>query len=179
MSAYKTTIWIVVLFTIIELINLLTGRLLNQFGNVPRQLTALPGILLSPLLHGSLMHFLSNIVPIALFSFLLIAQSLHRYVKISLFIVIVTGILVWCFGRNAVHVGASGLIYGHFCYLALAGFLSGRLKQLGISLLVLFFYGGMIWGVLPGRPFVSWESHLFGFLSGLIAAKLWAGRDNN
>ena len=82
--------------------------------------------------------------------------------------------LVWLLGREALHLGASGLIYGYFGFLIFAGFISKRLKLIAISLLVSFFYGGMIFGVLPVAGFISWESHLFGFLIGVVAAKLWA-----
>jgi membrane associated rhomboid family serine protease len=164
---------IFVLFSAIEVINLLSGYRLNQFGNYPRELHALPGILISPFLHGSLSHFFSNIITLCLFSFLMLQYGNKRFGQVSLWIIVVSGILVWLFARSAMHVGVSGLIYGYFGYLLLAGFLNGRVKLLLISLLVGFFYGGLIWGVMPQQTFVSWESHLFGFMAGLAAAKFW------
>jgi membrane associated rhomboid family serine protease len=171
---FKLVLAIFVLFSVIELINLFSGRVLNQYGNLPRAVTALPGIFIGPFLHGGLGHFLSNIVPLCIFVFLMLQHGTQRFVLVSLWIFIVTGLLVWLFGRSATHVGISGVVYGYFGYLLLAGFLSRKPKLIIISLLVGFFYGGLIFGILPSRPFVSWESHLFGFASGLIAARLWA-----
>ncbi|MFT4937508.1 MAG: membrane associated rhomboid family serine protease [Paraglaciecola sp.] len=171
---FKVVLVIFLLFSTIEIINLLTARTLNQFGNIPRVVSALPGILFGPFLHGGLGHFFSNIIPLCIFSFLMLQHGARRFFKVSLWIIVLTGLLVWLFGRSATHVGISGVVYGYFAYLLLAGFLSGKPKLIIISLLVGFFYGGLIFGVLPSRPFVSWESHLFGFISGLIAAKLWA-----
>jgi membrane associated rhomboid family serine protease len=164
----------VTLLAIIEVINLLTGRTFNQFGNFPREVSSLPGILIGPFLHGSLSHFFSNIIPFAIFLYLLLQHGVKRTVGITLWVITVTGILVWLLGRDAYHVGASGVLYGYFGYLVLGGFFSRQMKLIFISLLVGFFYGGLIFGVLPARPYISWESHLFGFISGLIAAYFWA-----
>ena len=169
--------WILLLLAVlavIEVLNLISGRALNQLGNIPRYVPGLKGIFLGPFIHGSLQHFFSNIIPLAIFSYLMLQYGLRRYVLVSLWLIVLTGILVWLFGRSASHIGASGLVYGYFGYLLLAGFLNKSVKLLLISLLVAFFYGGLIWGVMPSRPFVSWESHLFGFIAGLIAARLWA-----
>jgi membrane associated rhomboid family serine protease len=165
---------IFVLFSVIEVINLLTGRMLSQLGTIPRYVPGLKGILLGPFVHGSLQHYFSNIVPLCIFSYLLLQYGLKRFLHITLWIMLVTGLLVWLFARPATHIGVSGVIYGYFGYLVLAGFLSGRFKLIVISLLVAFFYGGLIFGILPSTPFVSWESHLFGFIAGLAGAKLWA-----
>jgi membrane associated rhomboid family serine protease len=169
--------WIVALIAVlavIEVINFVSGRTLNHLGNIPRYVPGLIGIFLGPFIHGSLQHFFSNIIPLAIFTYLMLQYGLRRYLLVSLWIILLSGILVWLFGRSASHVGASGVIYGYFGYLVLAGFLSKSIKLLLISLLVAFFYGGLIFGVMPSGPFVSWESHLFGFMAGLIAAKLWA-----
>ena len=163
-----------IILTTIEIINLLTGRMLNQFGNIPRYIPGLTGIFVGPLLHGSLGHYFSNIIPVCIFSYLLLQYGNKRFIYVTIWIVTLTGILVWLFGRSATHIGISGLVYGYFGYLVLAGFLSGKFKLIAISLIVGFFYGGLIFGVLPGRPFVSWESHLFGFISGSAAAYFWA-----
>ena len=170
----KFVLSIFVILSVIELINLFTGRMLNQLGTIPRYVPGLRGIVLGPFIHGSLQHYFSNIVPICIFSYLLLQYGVKRYTLVSLWIILSAGVLVWLFGRAASHVGVSGVIYGYFGYLVLAGFLSGKFKLMLISVLVAFFYGGLIWGVLPSTPFVSWESHLFGFLAGLVAAKLWA-----
>jgi membrane associated rhomboid family serine protease len=169
----KMVICVMLIFSIIEIVNILCGRCLNTVGNYPRHIFALTGIFSSHFIHGDFNHFASNIVTLGIFYFLMLQYGTKRTLYVSVFIVMCTGILVWLFARPAMHIGASGLIYGYLGFLILAGIMSTRIKLLGISLLVAFFYGGLIFGLLPNRPFVSWESHLFGFLSGLIAAKLW------
>ncbi len=155
---------------IVEIINLLTGRSLNQFGLIPRHIPGLMGILTAPLLHGSLWHFFSNIIPFALFSFLLLQHGTKRYLQVTLVCTIGSGLLVWIFARSAVHVGASGLIYGYFGYLVLAGILSKKLKLIIIALFVGISYGTLVFGVLPLNSYISWESHLSGLLIGLAFA---------
>jgi membrane associated rhomboid family serine protease len=162
------------LFSAIEMINLFTGRMLSQLGTIPRYVPGLKGIILGPFVHGSLQHYFSNIIPLCIFTYLLLQYGLKRYLQVTLWIMITSGLLVWLFARPATHIGVSGVVYGYFGYLVLAGFLSGRFKLIIISVLVAFFYGGLIFGILPSSPFVSWESHLFGFIAGLVAAKLWA-----
>ncbi|MCV2886070.1 rhomboid family intramembrane serine protease [Aestuariibacter sp. AA17] len=156
----------------IEIINLITGRALNQLGLIPREATSLFHIFTAPFLHGSMSHFVSNIVPFAIFSFLILQDGIKRFVLVTLCILLLEGMLVWALGRTAIHVGLSGVLYGYFGYLVLAGFLSKHIKQIIISFIIIVFYGGMIFGVLPQDAFVSWESHLFGLIAGLLAAKL-------
>jgi membrane associated rhomboid family serine protease len=165
---------IFLVFSVIEIINLFTGRILSQLGTIPRYVPGLRGIVLGPFVHASLQHYFSNIIPLCIFSYLLLQYGLQRYLQVTLWVMMTSGLLVWLFARPATHIGVSGIIYGYFGYLVLAGFLSGKFKLIIISVLVAFFYGGLIFGILPSSPFVSWESHLFGFIAGLVAAKLWA-----
>jgi membrane associated rhomboid family serine protease len=159
--------------TLVEVVNLLSGRALTQFGIVPHDSTHLLGILLSPLLHGSFFHYLSNIVPLCVFSFFILQYGTRAYLWITLLLIVAIGLAVWLFARSAVHVGASGLVYGYLGFLLLAGWRSGNWKLLALSVFVAIFYGGLIFGVLPTRMYVSWESHLFGFLLGLLLARCW------
>lgn len=175
--SFKAQVKIVLIFcsimALIEVLNLFTGRSLNQFGLIPRDSSSLYAIASAPFLHGSLLHFFSNIIPLAIFSFLMLEHGRLRFYLVSVTCVLVSGILVWIFARDAVHVGASGLIYGYFGYLLLAGILSREIKLMLISLFIGFSYGGMVFGILPSFPHVSWESHLFGFIAGLGSAFFW------
>ncbi|WP_444929052.1 rhomboid family intramembrane serine protease [Microbulbifer sp. SSSA002] len=169
--------WVGAIFLVlaaIETINLLSGRSLNYFGIVPRSLNHLPHIFSAPLLHGSSWHFFSNIFTLCIFSFLVLQYGVNTYLKVTLAIAITTGLAVWLLGGRGNHLGASSIIYGYFGFLLLAGFISRKFSRLLISIVVAIFYGGLIFGVLPQGRYISWESHLFGFIFGLLAAKLWA-----
>ena len=162
---------------IVELVNLLTGNALLQFGIVPRTLSGLIGVPLAPFLHFGLVHAFSNILPLLVLGGLLLAVNGTRFWHVTIVAILGGGLLTWAFARGApnVHVGASGLLFAYFGYLVTRGIVERSLSALAVTALVVLLYGGMIWGVLPTRPFVSFESHLFGFLVG-IAIALFGGR---
>jgi membrane associated rhomboid family serine protease len=83
---------------------------------------------------------------------------------------IITGILVWLGGRSSYHIGASGLIYGFASFLFFSGIIRNSINLLAISLLVVFLYGSLVWGIFPFDYKISWESHLFGALTGFALA---------
>ncbi|MBK8187326.1 MAG: rhomboid family intramembrane serine protease [Cellvibrio sp.] len=143
---------------------------LNQWGLMPRQLDSLTGIYTAPFLHASLAHLINNLVGLFIFSSLLFVHSLRHYLWSSFFIITLTGILVWCFGRPALHLGASGWIFGLWSLSIATAWFDRRFINILIALVVIFFYGSMLWGVLPGDPAVSFESHLFGAFSGVVFA---------
>ncbi|MBT0585707.1 rhomboid family intramembrane serine protease [Alteromonas oceanisediminis] len=173
-AQWRWLVGITLVLVILEMINLLTGRALNSFGLIPRQMHSLPMMFSSPFLHGSPQHLFANLTVLWLFVALMGFQGQRRFVWITLWLILFTGTMVWLFGRFAVHVGASGLIYGYFGFLVLAGWRSKRKRMLLISLAIALVYGTMIFGALPQAGFVSWESHFFGFIGGLIAAWYWA-----
>ena len=94
--------------------------------------------------------------------------------SVSIFVILCGGAALWLFGRVSYHVGASGLIFGYFGYLVARGWYERSTWAILAALLTLFLYGGLVWGVLPGRAFISWEGHLFGMLAGVLAAR-WQG----
>lgn len=158
----------------IEVINMFTGRMLSSFGVIPRNIESLPMIFTSPFVHGNLAHLIANITTLVVMLLLMMTQNQRRMIWISIWLIIFTGLCVWLFGRSAIHLGASGIIYGYFGFLLLAGWRSKRKRMMLISVVVALVYGSLLFGVLPTRGFVSWESHLFGFIGGLIAAWYWA-----
>ena len=152
------------LLILIEIINVFTANALNQFGVIPRSLSHLPYIFSAPFLHGSPSHLM----------WLTMQWGTRTFVITTLSALMVGGLGVWLFGRGAIHIGASGMVYGYFGFLVLAGFKSKKIKYLVISVLVAALYGGMLVGILPTSKFISFEYHLFGFIGGLIAAWYWA-----
>ena len=100
----------------------------------------------------------------------------ERYIKIFSFLYIITGLAVWIAARQSYHIGASGIIYAIASYIFFSGIVSDKKGSAAVSLLVVMIYGGMVWGVLPTDPHVSWESHLAGGVAGFIAAFIFVNR---
>ena len=149
-----------------------------NLGIVPRTSKGLIGIVTSPFLHGSFRHILSNTVPLVVLLFILNHFYPQKALSVILFTVIAGGLLVWLFGRNANHIGASGLIYGLAAFLIANGFIEQKFIPLLISVAVIVLYGGLIWGILPSlRSYISWESHLFGAVTGVLISFFLKGNE--
>jgi len=153
------------------------GLELERFGVRPRQWIGLPGILVAPLLHGSFIHLVANSLPLLVLG----TAMLHLYptaaFRVLPAVYLGPGIAVWLFARDGVHVGASGLVYGLVTYVLAAGLIRRDRRAIAASLLVAFMYGTLVWGVLPIRHGVSWETHLAAALIGALAAILLRHRD--
>lgn len=142
-------------------------------GIKPLSAEGLPGILLLHFIHGDWEHLFANTVPI-----LVLCTSLYYFYrpianKILLILIFATGLLTWCGARGGVHIGASGLVYGLTFFLMLSGFIRRDRKLIIISLIVVFLYGSLIWGLYPQYAIannISWEGHLSGFAMGIVLA---------
>jgi membrane associated rhomboid family serine protease len=176
-SAYWILGFVLVIW-IVELINLLLGHRLNSLGILPRSLAGLPGILLAPFLHYGIGHVLLNTIPFVILGWLVILYGPRVFLEVSLLIILVSGAGVWLFGRSGYHVGASGLIFGYFGFLVARGWYERSLTSIIIAVIIIVLYGSMLWGLLPLRTGVSWETHLFGLLAGILAAWLLPGEDH-
>ena len=156
---------------------LLFGGSLDRYGILPRDTGAFWNILTAPFLHADFGHLMANTVPLAVLAFMGAVRGVARFVAATLIIVLVGGALVWLFGRGgSVHLGASELVFGFLAYLLGVGWWERTTVAIGVAVAAFALYGGILWGVLPGNPYVSWEAHLFGFLAGLLAAALLHGR---
>ncbi len=154
-----------------------TGIDLSPYGIYPRELSGLRGILFAPLVHSDYSHLISNTLTIAVLIFTLFYAYPRSSFPVFALIYIIGGLSVWIFARPAYHIGASGLIYGLISFFFLAGVLRRDIKSIAISLLMVFLYGSLVWGVLPTDPQVSYESHLSGALTGLLCAIIFRKKD--
>lgn len=168
---------LIALIWILELVDLFVFRgALNAYGIVPRRVFGLRGILFAPFLHGNLVHLMANTIPFVTLGWLVMLQETSDFFAVSAVTMVVSGLGVWLFGSAGVHIGASGVIFGYLGFLLLRGFFERNIPSIFLSLIVGFFYGGLIWGVLPAQVGISWEGHLFGFLGGALAARMLARR---
>lgn len=166
----------VVLLWAVEAANLLTGHQLNTWGILPRTVMGLRGIFLSPFLHGNVNHLLVNTVPFLVLGGLVALQGRRAFLGVSVVVVVCGGVALWLCGRGGYHIGASGLIFGYFGFLVARAWYDRSIGSILIALVTLFFYGGLVWGVLPTDAFISWEGHLFGLLAGILAARIQGAR---
>ena len=164
-------------FWAVEIIDFLIYRgQLDRYGIYPRYIPGLRGIIWSPFLHGDFTHLIANTAPFLILGWLVMLQETADFFWVSAIAMVVGGTGVWLFGAPAFHIGASGVIFGYLGFLLSRGFFERNLPSIVLSLVVGFVYGGLIWGVLPGQPGVSWEGHLFGFIGGVVAARFLARR---
>jgi len=170
-AAFVAVIWAVFFLSFVVPFDIKT-----LLGLTPRTLTGLAGIPASPFVHANLSHLVANTVPLFVLLILLVGSNSRPW-AIVIAVILLSGTLVWLFGRNAVHVGASGLIFGLVGFLVVYGVMEKRLVPLIVSVIVGFLYGGtLLSGVMPriGSQ-MSWDGHLSGAIAGGIVAYLLAG----
>lgn len=155
----------------VEVINAALGHRLNVFGIYPRELSGLWGLLVWPLLHGNIQHLAVNTTPFVVLGWFVAMRGPAIFLQTTLLITVLAGAGVWTFGRVAFHIGCSGLVFGYFGFLVARGIYEKSISALAIACFTLFYYGGMIFGVLPSDEFISWEAHLFGLFAGIFAAR--------
>lgn len=161
---------IVGLFWLVKVAENVLNLDLTSLGILPLTIKGLPGIILSPFIHGSYDHLLSNSVPFLILLFALLYFYRKLAYRIFFLIYILSGICVWLGGRESWHIGASGIVYGLASFLFFSGIFRKDANLLTIGIIVVFLYGSMFWGIFPIIPGISWESHLWGSASGLLLA---------
>lgn len=163
-SIFLLLIWLVKIVEVIE------GADWYHLGIFPGKISGLKGILFSPLIHSNFSHLVNNSVPFLV----LLTAIFYFYQKVAwrvfFYSYLITGILVWTLARPSYHIGASGLVYSFAAFLFISGIIRRNINLMAISLLVIFLYGSMIWGIFPYLPDMSWESHLIGFTIGAVLA---------
>ena len=162
---------------IVKVVEFLFNLNFVSFGIYPRTFTGLRGIFFAPLIHANINHLYSNIPTL----FVLGTSVFYFYPEISKKVVILiylfTGMLVWCFARQNYHIGASGILYGLFFFLFFSGIFRKDRRSITLSVLTLFFYGSIAYGIFPVKEEISWESHLFGSIIGIFTAYIFRKKD--
>lgn len=161
----------VFLMWLVKIIEVLFEIDLSGLGIYPLSVKGVPGIIFSPFIHGDFTHLFNNSLPLLLLSIALFYFYSEIALKVFTWTYFLTGVLVWFGGRAAWHIGASGLVYGLASFLFFSGIIRRYFRLIALSLLVVFLYGEMVWGIFPGvYKNVSWESHMLGFFSGIVLA---------
>ena len=162
--------WLVLLW-ILEVLDLVLLGALDGFGVSPRDVAELPQLLTAPFLHFGFEHLMANSLPFLVLGVLTRLAGLGAFWVATLGSIVVSGLFAWLFSApNTVTAGASGLIFGWLTFLLVRGLMNGNWKQILISAAVFGFFGGMLWGVFPTLPGVSWQGHLGGAVGGVLAA---------
>lgn len=149
---------------------------LNNLGILPRHLSGLWGIIISPWIHVDINHLVSNLSAFIVLAWLCRLRSKRYFIIASMFIILLSGLFVWLFGRTAYHIGASGWIFGLWALLMANALFERTIKNILIGFLVFIVYGGLIWGILPHSR-VSFEGHIAGIVAGVSFA--WLMGHNN
>jgi len=161
---FVVVMWSVFLFELFVQIDL------SQFGLRPRSASGLLGLVTTPLLHGSLAHIVSNSLPLFVGGVAMLFLYPNSATRALPMIYVGSAALAWLFARPSIHIGASGLVYGLLAYVFVSGMIRRDLRSVGVSLMIFFFYGSMIWGVLPLERATSWELHISGLAIGVLLA---------
>lgn len=173
-AAIIPAFFLIITFTL-KLIESLEGVSFVELGIKPLSVNGLIGVILAPLVHSDWEHFFANAVPLFVLGTTLFYFYRGIAFRVFVFIYLLTGFWVWLGGRDAWHIGASGVIYGLAAFLIVGGFIRNYIPLMAISLMVIFLYGGMIWGIFPLKwdvPY-SWESHLWGSVAGALLAVIY------
>lgn len=140
---------------------------LSRYGLRPRDLQGLLGLVTAPLLHANFEHLFSNLLPLIVSLTAVLYLYPNTALRVIPLIWVGSGLLAWLIGRPSIHIGASGFVYGLLAFVFVSGLFRRDMRSVGVSLVVWFLYGSMIWGVLPIRPNMSWELHLAGAVLGV------------
>lgn len=169
LSAFIPFVFVLLLW-LIHLASNLFDWDLSHFGVYPLHIKGIPGVFLSPLIHGNFEHLISNSLPLLILGTMLFYFYPKSALKVFVLLYFVTGIWVWFGARPAFHIGSSGIVYGLASFIFTCGALLRNIRLMAVSLLVVFLYGSLIWGLFPIDWRISWESHLSGFVLGVVLA---------
>jgi membrane associated rhomboid family serine protease len=141
-------------------------------GIIPRKIHGIPGIIFAPLLHANFNHLFFNSIPLLVLSNFILINGIEYYLTVTLMITIISGLIIWCFAKSGLHIGASALITGYWGFLISNIYQNATLTTVILGLLSLYYFAGIFLGIFPREKGVSWQGHLFGLIAGFITSYL-------
>ena len=168
-STLPAAIFVVLFWLIFGLQYFLSANWVS-FGIYPRAIDGLWGIFTAPFIHADFTHLTSNTMPFLLTGALMMLFFPRVAKRAFVMLYFFTGLMVWIFARESYHIGASGIVYAMVSFLFWSGIFRRSGKSIFLALTILVLYGSMFEGILPKQEHVSWESHLFGGLVGILVA---------
>ena len=178
---FRYAVYIVISFVlllwVVKALELASGNSYAKFGILPRTLKGTIGIFTGPMIHGDLVHLISNTLPFIVLGVMLFYFYHKIAIEIFIWIYLVTGFWIWLLARNAYHIGVSGVVYGMASFLFFSGVIRKSRQLMTVSAIIIFLYGGMLYGIFPEYvdSNISWEAHLLGGAAGLVLAFLFRG----
>lgn len=154
----------------VYLIDFILPGSLVTFGIQPRTISGLFGIVTSPFIHGSFYHIVSNSLPLLILGSVVRIHGVSLFWSLTIFTILVGGIITWLASSSGYVVGASGLIFGYWSFLIVYGFMKRSLISLLTSVFVIIFYGTLFFSLFKFYPHISWIGHFAGAFSGFIMA---------
>jgi len=162
---------IIGILLLLNIINRLLSNSLNRLGIIPRTWHGLMGIFFSPFLHRDLTHLFFNSIPLFVLANLILLDGKSVFYIVSLMIIVLSGLSIWLIGRRAIHIGASSLVMGYFGYILANAYFQITATTIILVILCIYYFGGLlVINLIPSEKDVSWEGHIFGFLSGIFTA---------
>jgi len=162
-------LWLGIAFAV-QILNISTNYKLNVLGIYPRHWYGLIGIITSPFIHGNWGHFISNAAMFVIMSLFVLAQGIDVYITVTLMIMVLSGLMVWLLARRALHIGASGVIMGYFGFIVVSAIAHPSIVNISLTIVCLYYFGSMFMNLFPSGAKVSWEGHVFGFISGIVVS---------
>ena len=150
--------------------NLILGNALLYLGIRPRKTLGLPGIFFAPFLHANFNHLFFNSIPLAILANFILIQGIVFFLQISFLLMLLSGLLIWCFAPSGLYIGASAIITGYWSYLLAHAYYQNSATTIILACVCLYYFMGIFYSIFPGKKHVAWQGHLFGLLSGLILA---------
>lgn len=170
LKSFISPVIFVALIWLVKIIEITVPVNLDKYGVLPRDVGGLTGIIATPLIHADFEHLISNSIPLLILGAGLVYFYKEIALKVFLLIYLLSGFWLWLIGRESYHIGASGVVYGLITFLFFSGIFRKHTGLMALSLVVVFLYGGLVWGIFPLFKQMSWEGHLCGSIAGMLLA---------